>query len=83
MKELVRKWLPVLLLFGIAAAFAVSAAFLCAGLVMLVLAHTEVAVLFVFALWLLWFGWRTKDDLPDDGEDGTDGGDVILFNRYC
>ncbi len=83
MKELVKNWLPVVLLLGLGAVFAVSAAFLCAGIIIFALVHPEVAVLFVFALWLLWFGWRTREELSDDAQDDAEDDNIILFNRYC
>lgn len=59
----------VLLAAGIV--FAIAAAFLVAGLMIVIVEQPEMSVLAVFGGWILWFGWHTKDQLHlnDDVEE--------------
>ena len=60
--ENAKKWMQLVLLLGIGVAVAVSAAFLCAGVIIFALEHSEAAVFCTFAIWILRFGWNTRAD---------------------
>ena len=66
MRDIIKKWFYCVLLVGVGVMFSISAAFVCAGVIMFIWGHLEMSVLFAFAVWLLHFGWRTRDDLGLD-----------------
>ena len=61
--ENMKQWLQLAVLLGIGIAFAVSAAFLCAGIIMLALDHPEASVFCIFSAWILHFGWQAREEL--------------------